>query len=186
MSVLWLTVETPLPTGRMRVGVTDRGVVAAAYTPQGAAGLPAGPLISEESGDRRAAAVVGRFADYFAGRRRELELPLDWRLTSGAQQTVLSALQRTVGFGRTITYGELAERSGAFEAAEPEQRALAARTVGSIMGSNPICLLVPCHRVVAADGIGGFGGGAAGLAVKRWLLTLEGSLAPTLDWAGPS
>ncbi|MEU0809655.1 methylated-DNA--[protein]-cysteine S-methyltransferase [Streptomyces sp. NPDC005970] len=186
MSVLWLTVETPLPTGRMRVGVTDRGVVAAAYTPQGAAGLPAGPLISEESGDRRAAAVAGRFADYFAGRRRELELPLDWRLTSGAQQAVLRALQRTVGFGRTITYGELAERSGAFEAAEPEQRALAARTVGSIMGSNPICLLVPCHRVVAADGIGGFGGGAAGLAVKRWLLTLEGSLAPTLDWAGPS
>ncbi|MGW3567103.1 hypothetical protein ACWDSL_25085 [Streptomyces sp. NPDC000941] len=54
-----MTVETPLPTGRMRVGVTDRGVAAAAYTPQGAAGLPAGPLISEASGDRRAAAVAG-------------------------------------------------------------------------------------------------------------------------------
>ncbi|MEU5026028.1 methylated-DNA--[protein]-cysteine S-methyltransferase [Streptomyces milbemycinicus] len=115
-----------------------------------------------------------------------MELPLDWRLTSGAQQSVLRTLQQTVGFGRTITYGELAERSGAFEAADPEQRALAARTVGSIMGSNPISLLVPCHRVVAADGIGGFGGGETGLAVKRWLLTLEGALAPTLDWAGPS
>ncbi|NUS84989.1 MAG: MGMT family protein [Streptomyces sp.] len=170
-----------------------------------------------------------------------MELPLDWTLTSGAQQAVLRTLQQTVGFGRTITYGELAERSGAFEAAGPEQRALgpaveggallptpgtaprrvvaspkyaqyeddappceaphqtplaagrplrrqtlAARTVGSIMGSNPISLLVPCHRVVAADGIGGFGGGETGLALKRWLLTLEGCLAPTLDWAGPS
>ncbi|MDW6057755.1 MGMT family protein [Streptomyces sp. FXJ1.4098] len=94
---------------------------------------------------------------------------------------MLRTLQATVGFGRTVTYGELAERSKAFKAADPEQRALAARTVGSIMGSNPISLLVPCHRVVAADGIG-FGGGETGLAVKRWLLTLEGALAPR--WTG--
>jgi methylated-DNA-[protein]-cysteine S-methyltransferase len=49
------------------------------------------------------------------------------------------------------------------------------------MGSNPIPVIVPCHRVVASDGLGGYSGGA-GLEVKRWLLILEGSLPPTLDW----
>jgi methylated-DNA-[protein]-cysteine S-methyltransferase len=58
---------------------------------------------------------------------------------------------------------------------------LAARTVGSIMAGNPIPVIVPCHRVVASDGLGGYSGGA-GIEVKRWLLILEGSLPPTLDW----
>ena len=49
------------------------------------------------------------------------------------------------------------------------------------MGSNPIPVIVPCHRVVASDGLGGYSGGA-GTEVKRWLLILEGSLPPTLDW----
>jgi methylated-DNA-[protein]-cysteine S-methyltransferase len=49
------------------------------------------------------------------------------------------------------------------------------------MGSNPIPVVVPCHRVVAADGLGGYSGGT-GTEVKRWLLTLEGALPPTLDW----
>ena len=56
-----------------------------------------------------------------------------------------------------------------------------ARAVGQIMGSNPIPVIVPCHRVVASDGLGGYSGGA-GPEVKRWLLILEGSLPPTLDW----
>jgi methylated-DNA-[protein]-cysteine S-methyltransferase len=56
-----------------------------------------------------------------------------------------------------------------------------ARAIGQIMGSNPIPLIVPCHRVVAADGLGGYSGGT-GLRVKRWLLTFEGSLPPTLYW----
>ena len=98
---------------------------------------------------------------------------------------MLQTLHRTVGYGKTVTYGELATRSGVFEDG-PGEHALAARAVGSIMGSNPVFLLVPCHRVVAADGIGGFGGGPLGMEVKRWLLTLEGVLAPTLDWDGPS
>ena len=56
-----------------------------------------------------------------------------------------------------------------------------ARAVGKIMGSNPIPVIVPCHRVLASDGLGGYSGGA-GVEVKRWLLILEGSLPPTLDW----
>jgi methylated-DNA-[protein]-cysteine S-methyltransferase len=181
-SLAWVTVRTPLPTGDLRVVVTDRGVVAAAYTAEGAAGLPAGPQIANPSDDRRAAAVVSRITEYLAGRRRELDLPIDWRSTSGIQSTVLRTLQRTVGYGETITYGVLAERSGVFQE-EPAEPGYAARTVGTIMSTNPISLLVPCHRVVAADGLGGFG--SVGLDVKRWLLTLEGVLPPTLDWTGP-
>ena len=187
MSVSWFTVPSPLPSGPIRVGITADGVVAAHFdTAHGApdVGAPAGGDAVRPGDEGKAALVAERFAEYFAGRRRDLELPVDWRLTTGPQRVVLQTLHRTVGFGETVTYGELATRSGVFEDG-PGQHALAARAVGSIMGSCPVFLLVPCHRVVAADGLGGFGGGARGMEVKRWLLTLEGVLAPTLDWNGP-
>ncbi|MFJ1595535.1 methylated-DNA--[protein]-cysteine S-methyltransferase [Streptomyces sp. NPDC088261] len=185
----WFSVETPLPTGGMRIGVTDQGVVstvafgarAGGDADLGAESGPyTGPDLTTE--DRRAAAVTTQLAEYFAGRRREFDLPIDWRATTGAQQAVLRTLHRTVGYGTTITYGELGDRSGAFED-DSVERGLRAKTVGSIMGSAPVSVLVPCHRVVAAGGIGGYGGGETGLATKRWLLTLEGVLAPTLDWS---
>lgn len=81
---------------------------------------------------------------------------------------MLATLHDTVHYGETITYGELAARSRA---------GAGARGVGSIMGSNPVPLIVPCHRVLAAGGLGGFGGG---VAVKRWLLALEGVLPAEL------
>ncbi len=86
-------------------------------------------------------------------------------------------LAASVGYGETISYGRLASRAGLPAASDVP----AARAVGSIMGSNPIPVIVPCHRVLAADGLGGYSGGA-GVEVKRWLLILEGSLPPTLDW----
>ncbi|WP_446038600.1 methylated-DNA--[protein]-cysteine S-methyltransferase [Streptomyces sp. SID1121] len=185
----WFSVETPLPTGGMRIGVTDQGVVStvafgAEAGGDAALGADSGPYTGPDltTEDRRAAAVTAQLAEYFAGRRREFDLPIDWRATTGAQQTVLRTLHRTVGYGTTITYGELADRSGAFDE-DPDERGLRAKTVGSIMGSAPVSVLVPCHRVVAAGGIGGYGGGETGLATKRWLLTLEGVLAPTLDWS---
>lgn len=173
----WLSVESPLPTGPIHVAVTDRGVVGTQFWHEGLPGE------SCAAGDERAATVAARFAEYFAGARQTLELPLDWSWTEGLQRTVLQTLETEVGYGRTITYGGLATRSGAFE--NELEAHLAARAVGQIMGSNPLFLLVPCHRVVAADGLGGFGGGELGMAVKRWLLTLEGVLQPTLDWDGP-
>ena len=182
MAVSWFTVPTPLPSGPVRVCVTADGVAAAHFDADPA--VPPGDDVLLPADEAKAALVTERFAEYFAGRRRELDLPVDWRSTSGPQRAVLQILHRTVGFGETITYGRLAARSGVFEE-ELAQGGLAARAVGSIMGSNPVFLLVPCHRVVAADGIGGYGGGAVGMEVKRWLLTLEGVLAPTLDWNGP-
>ncbi|MET8697425.1 methylated-DNA--[protein]-cysteine S-methyltransferase [Kitasatospora sp. NPDC004723] len=172
----WLTVDTPLPSGPLHVAVTAQGVAAVGYL--GREGEL--PRCADES---KIAAVTGRVGEYLAGRRRQLDLPIDWSLSTGPHRAVLQTLLYEVPFGRTITYGELAARSGVF--GEVEEPGLAARTVGQMMAANPVALLVPCHRVVAADGIGGFGGGRVGIDVKRWLLTLEGVLEPTLDWNGP-
>jgi methylated-DNA-[protein]-cysteine S-methyltransferase len=99
---------------------------------------------------------------YFAGRRRAFDLPLAPAGT-GFQRRVWRALM-DIPYGTTITYGELARRVG-----NPR----AARAVGAANGANAIAIIIPCHRVVAAGGIGGYGGG---LEIKRRLLTLEGAL----------
>ncbi|WP_052432848.1 methylated-DNA--[protein]-cysteine S-methyltransferase [Streptacidiphilus carbonis] len=180
----WFSVPTPLPSGAVRVGITDGGVVGMTFGD--GVGADGGRADAVRAGDEeKAALVAARLGEYFAGRRQAFDLPIDWRATAaGPQRSVLQTLQRTVRYGQTIAYGQLAARSGVFDDVL-DQGGLAARAVGQIMGSNPLFLLVPCHRVVAADGIGGFGGGALGMEVKRWLLTLEGVLAPTLDWGGP-
>jgi methylated-DNA-[protein]-cysteine S-methyltransferase len=82
---------------------------------------------------------------------------------------VLQALYE-IPYGKVVTYGELAARSGT---------GVPARGIGSIMGANPLPIVVPCHRVVAGNGLGGFSGGV-GVETKRWLLTHEGYLQPTL------
>jgi methylated-DNA-[protein]-cysteine S-methyltransferase len=118
-----------------------------------------------------------QLAEYLRGQRTTFDLPLDWGAVSRLQRQVLDVLTDSVEYGQTVTYGTLAKRAGV-PADGPD---LPARTVGQIMGSNPIPVIVPCHRVVASDGLGGYSGGT-GLEVKRWLLILEGALPPTLDW----
>ncbi len=107
---------------------------------------------------------------YFDGSLREFTVPLDWRLMSQSQQLVLGTLLESVPYGQVVTYGELAKRSGS---------TIPARGIGSIMGSNPIPIIVPCHRVVAGNGLGGFSGGD-GLESKQALLALEGQLPAAL------
>ncbi|MFC2991203.1 methylated-DNA--[protein]-cysteine S-methyltransferase [Halomonas tibetensis] len=99
---------------------------------------------------------------YLDGRRRSFSLPLAPG-GSDFQRQVWAALLR-IPWGETRTYGELARRLG---------REGAARAVGAANGANPLPLLIPCHRVVAASGLGGYSGG---LALKRRLLEMEGSL----------
>jgi methylated-DNA-[protein]-cysteine S-methyltransferase len=103
--------------------------------------------------------------EYFAGRRRAFDLGIDLRLVHAAfQRRVLEAL-RDVGFGQTLTYGEIAARAG-----NPR----AYRAAGTAVGSNPLPIVVPCHRVVRAGGeLGNYGGGPE---MKRFLLQLEGAL----------
>jgi methylated-DNA-[protein]-cysteine S-methyltransferase len=187
--VIRFTVDTPLPSGRMRVAATARGVIWAAFHEDDTEQIPEGLDLADPAAvdaDRRARAVTQRLAAYFAGqwRKPRFELPIDWSLTSNLQRKVLQCLDATVPFGETIAYGALAERCGGFDP-DMARSGQAARLVGTIMATTPIAVLIPAHRVVAADGLGGFGSGPDALPTKRWLLTLEGRIPPTLDWDGP-
>ncbi|MBT2472883.1 methylated-DNA--[protein]-cysteine S-methyltransferase [Streptomyces sp. ISL-66] len=104
--------------------------------------------------------------EYIAGTRRAFTLPVDLALaTPFSRQTVL-ALDEFVPYGRTATYAELA---GALS------RPRAARAVGTALGANPLCVVLPCHRIVASAG--GLAGYAGGVEAKRYLLELEGTAA---------
>ncbi|MFL6053503.1 MAG: methylated-DNA--[protein]-cysteine S-methyltransferase [Actinoallomurus sp.] len=170
------SLETPL--GRLAFACTAEGLCGLSFpdTPRARALLRAGlPLVDAAA---RTEPVREQLSAYFAGTLRAFDLPIDWRHTSGAQREVLEKLYAGVPYGETVTYGRLADLSGT---------GVPARAIGSIMGSNPIPIVVPCHRVVAADGLGGYSGGS-GVEVKRWLLTMEGAIPATLDWdpsAGP-
>ena len=106
--------------------------------------------------------ACAQLKEYFAGRRRDFSVRLSLAGTD-FQRMVWQALQ-AIPYGETITYGELARRIG---------QPTAARAVGLANGSNPVPIIVPCHRVIGADGsLTGFGGG---LRTKRHLLELEGA-----------
>jgi methylated-DNA-[protein]-cysteine S-methyltransferase len=108
--------------------------------------------------------VAAQLDDYFAGRRSSFELPLDWQLSHGFRRAVLGHLATDVGYGSTASYARLAELAG-----NPR----AVRAVGSACATNPIPLVVPCHRVVRSDGA--LGSYAGGVEAKRILLALEGA-----------
>jgi methylated-DNA-[protein]-cysteine S-methyltransferase len=122
-------------------------------------------------------AALTELEEYFSGRRRSFSVPLDFSALTGPRRAVLSALHGTVGYGETITYGGLADRAGLTGGGAE----LPARLVGQFMASNPVTIIVPCHRVVAGNGLGGYSGGV-GTDTKQWLLIFEGALPPTLDW----
>jgi methylated-DNA-[protein]-cysteine S-methyltransferase len=125
---------------------------------------PAGP-----AGGRVLGLAAAELDSYFRGELREFTVPLDWSLSGGFNAKVLRELLASVPYGATAGYQDLADRVG-----EPG----AARAVGMAMGSNPLPVVVPCHRVVeSSGGLGGFGGG---LETKRTLLALEGLLPEPL------
>jgi methylated-DNA-[protein]-cysteine S-methyltransferase len=101
---------------------------------------------------------------YFEGKLDRFDLPLDWQLSDGFRQRVLRAINR-IPYGQTRSYTEMARKAG-------NERAV--RAAGTACGSNPIPLVVPCHRVLRTGGaLGGYGGG---LPMKQGLLELEGVL----------
>ena len=106
--------------------------------------------------------------EYFSGHREAFDLPLDWRLVPGGfYRKVLRATAR-LPFGITATYGEIAARAG---------NGRAHRAAGTALGSNPLPIVVPCHRIIRSGGDpGNYGGGPE---LKRWLLRLEGALDDT-------
>jgi methylated-DNA-[protein]-cysteine S-methyltransferase len=195
MSLEWASIDTPV--GPVSVACGDAGVAevrfgappagtspAKSTTPSPAATTTANPAASTTPATGLSATVRDarrQLAEYFSGQRKEFDLPIDWSGFGPAQRQVLGLLYDDVGYGETVTYGTLAGRAGIPASTD----VIPARAVGQIMGSNPIPVIVPCHRVVASDGLGGYSGGA-GPEVKRWLLVLEGSLPPTLDWVPAS
>ncbi|HEY7879233.1 MAG TPA: methylated-DNA--[protein]-cysteine S-methyltransferase [Streptosporangiaceae bacterium] len=193
----WATLSSPV--GPLAVGCSPAGVARLDFRAPGGAGRrPAGRTASPQAAPSQAAppqasrpqasrpqpgpgllgAARDQLAEYFAGQRHVFDLPLDWSACSRAQHQVLSVLYDSVGYGETVTYGELAQRA----VAGPDGISLPARAIGRIMGSNPLPLIVPCHRVVAGNGLGGYSGGT-GIEIKRWLLIFEGALPATLDWS---
>jgi methylated-DNA-[protein]-cysteine S-methyltransferase len=188
----WASLSTPV--GPVSVGCSPVGVANVRYGPPRAARAP-GEHASAEDAERVARALAGaacrELTEYFCGERRAFDIAVDWTAVTGLHRKVLTVLASSVTYGRTISYGALAQAAGLTTDADPTAgrtdvpgtppTGLPARTVGTIMGQNPIPVIVPCHRVVASDGLGGYSGGA-GVEVKRWLLILEGTLPPTLDW----
>ena len=153
---------------------TQVGVVGVLAGPAGvrAIGWHLDPGGASTEPDETVQRAIGQLREYFAGQRREFDLPLDLPPLPPTTEAVLRTLM-TVGYGETITYGELAKRSGT---------GVPARAIGSIMAANPVPIVIPCHRVVASDGLGGYSGGEPGHGpeTKRWLLENEGALPPVL------
>jgi methylated-DNA-[protein]-cysteine S-methyltransferase len=167
LDVAYATVETPLGTGL--VAATPRGLVRVALPNEEVDQVLArlardvSPRVLEFPG--RLDEARRELDQYFEGRRDRFELPLDWRLSHpGFYRRVLRATAR-VPFGEVITYRDAARRAG-----NPR----ATRAAGTALGSNPIPIVVPCHRVIRTGGeVGNYGGGPA---MKRFLLELEGAL----------
>jgi methylated-DNA-[protein]-cysteine S-methyltransferase len=155
------------PLGPLLVAATERGLLRIYYDADPEQQLE---LLARAAGPRvlrapRSVAHAHRELDeYFAGRRRSFDLPIDLRGAAPFTAQVLEQLAR-VPYGRTATYGELAALVG-----HPR----AARAVGTVMNRNPVPIVLPCHRVVGASGsLVGYGGG---LPRKEQLLRLEGAL----------
>ena len=160
------TVDSPL--GTLTVLVTPRGLLRVSYPGEDVTKQVAevaervSPRILRAGG--RTDPVRRQLDDYFAGRRRSFEVPIDWRLVRGFAGRVLRATAR-IPFGSVSSYREVATVAGSPNAY---------RAAGNALGSNPIPIVVPCHRVLHAGG--GLGGYTGGLDRKRHLLKLEGVL----------
>jgi methylated-DNA-[protein]-cysteine S-methyltransferase len=168
---------TDSPFGPLLVAVTDHGLVRLAYPNEHP------DEVLQELADRVSPRVLEcpaeteevrkELDEYFDGHRRDFDVDVDLTLARGRfTRTVLEAAER-IPFGEVLTYGEIATEAGSPRGA---------RAAGNALGSNPIPIVVPCHRVVHAGG--GLGGYTGGLSRKVTLLTLEGALPGSA--AGPA
>jgi len=157
MSLAYKTIESPV--GRLKLVASDEGLVAVLWQNDRPSRVRLGELI--EDGQHPILLKAERqLVEYFAGKRKEFEVPLDMRGTP-FQKDVWEALL-AIPFGETRSYGQLAKQLG-----NPN----ATRAVGAANGRNPLSIIVPCHRVIGSTGkLTGFGGG---IETKAHLLNLE-------------
>lgn len=165
LDVAYRTVDSPV--GPLLIAATPVGLVRVAFSSEGH------DAVLQNLADRissrllhapaRLDAVARQLDEYFSGRRHTFDVPLDWQLSKGFRRVVLGHLAVDVDYGTTASYGTLARLSGSPKAV---------RAVGTTCATNPIPVVVPCHRVIRADGtLGSYRGGPA---AKRALLDLEG------------
>ncbi len=164
LDVAYATTDSPL--GPLLLASTEQGLVRVAYLEFSDREAVLQSLADRVSprmleAPRRLDGPRRELDDYFGGRRREFDLPLDRRLMSDFMRRVLSATA-TIPFGSVSTYGAVAREAGSPRGS---------RAAGNALGSNPMPIVIPCHRVLHADG--GIGGYTGGLDRKRTLLELE-------------
>ena len=165
LDVAYRTVDTPV--GTLLLAATNAGLVRVAYASEDH------DTVLQALADRisprvlrapaRLDATARELDEYFAGHRRRFDLPLDWQLARGFRRTVLTHLA-DIGYGRTASYAVVAQLAGSPKAV---------RAVGTACATNPLPVVVPCHRVVRSDG--SMGGYLGGVDAKRTLLALEAS-----------
>ena len=163
LDVAYRTVDSPV--GTLLLAGTDAGLVRVAYAAEDH------EKVLQSLADRISPRVLAaperldmaarELDEYFAGRRHEFDLALDWRLSAGFRRDILGRI-RGIGYGHTATYASLARAAG-----NPK----AVRAVGGACATNPLPVVVPCHRVLRTDGT--LGGYIGGLDAKRTLLGLE-------------
>ena len=164
LDVAYRTVDSPVAP--LLIAATPAGLVRVAFSNEGHDDVL--QSLSDRISARllhapaRLDAVARQLDEYFAGRRRSFDVPLDWQLSKGFRRVVLEHLATDIRYGSTASYGTLARLSGSPDAV---------RAVGTTCATNPIPVVVPCHRVIRSDGaMGNYRGGPA---VKRALLDLE-------------
>lgn len=153
------------PVGALLIAATDLGLVRVAYASEGHDTVL--QSLAERISPRillapaRLDTAARQLDEYFSGKRRDFGVPLDWRLSAGFRNTVLRHLPE-IGYGHTASYAAVAKLAG-----NPN----AVRAVGTACATNPLPVVVPCHRVVRSDGA--MGRYLGGVEAKRILLTLE-------------
>jgi methylated-DNA-[protein]-cysteine S-methyltransferase len=163
LDVAYRTLDSPV--GELLLAATGRGLLRVAFQREGfdtvldMLSARVSPRIL--SAPRRLDPVAREMEEYFSGRRRRFDLPLDLALSRGFRRSVLEHLP-DIGYGRTESYAEVARVVG-----HPK----AVRAVGSACSTNPIPVVIPCHRVLRSDG--SLGGYAGGTDAKTVLLMLE-------------
>jgi methylated-DNA-[protein]-cysteine S-methyltransferase len=165
LDIAYATLDSPV--GRLLLAATPHGLVRVAYLDEGE------DAVLEALATRISPRVIAapldeprrEFDEYFAGRRRQFELPLDWQLARGFGRRVLEATAR-VPYGSVSTYKRVAGEAG-------NERA--SRAAGNALGANPLPVIVPCHRILHTTG--GLGGYTGGIERKRALLALESGQA---------
>ncbi|GAB4453887.1 MAG: methylated-DNA--[protein]-cysteine S-methyltransferase [Anaerolineae bacterium] len=163
--VQWDAIPTPL--GTLYVALSAEGVCSIDFGVAEAAFLASlDPAARTERNPEALAPATAQLREYFAGERARFDMPLDFSRMTPFQRTVLQTALR-IPAGTVWTYGQVARAIG---------RPRASRAVGQALGSNPIPIVIPCHRVIGSDGsLHGYGAGS-GIPSKQWLLQFEGAL----------